>query len=165
MSALFSIILALLAIFLILLVLVQRGRGGGLAGALGGMGGSSAFGAKAGDVFTRITVVVVAIWITICIIANHWAKNRGDPFGTSPVGTAAQSQTQDQLTSGPKFPLPPGEEKDKAQLPSVPAGGGDKGAATTQEGTAATPEGAASTQPGAATAPDKESPPPATADK
>ena len=52
-----------MAIFLILLVLVQRGRGGGLAGALGGMGGSSAFGAKAGDVFTRITIVAAAIWI------------------------------------------------------------------------------------------------------
>src|SRR5687768_7239306 len=44
----------LVAIFLILLVLVQRGRGGGLAGALGGMGGQSAFGTKAGDLFTRI---------------------------------------------------------------------------------------------------------------
>ena len=40
------------SIFLILLVLIQRGRGGGLAGALGGMGGQSAFGTKAGDLFT-----------------------------------------------------------------------------------------------------------------
>lgn len=80
MSAIFAIILLLLAIFLILLVLVQRGRGGGLAGALGGMGGSSAFGAKAGDVFTRITIVTAAIWIAISIIAFFWAKNRGDAF-------------------------------------------------------------------------------------
>ena len=58
-----------LAVFLILLVLVQRGRGGGLAGALGGMGGSSAFGAKAGDIFTRITIVTAAIWIVLCIAA------------------------------------------------------------------------------------------------
>jgi preprotein translocase subunit SecG len=81
MSALFAIILFLLAIFLILLVLVQRGRGGGLAGALGGMGGSSAFGAKAGDVFTRITIITAAIWIGISIIAFFWAKNRGDALG------------------------------------------------------------------------------------
>ena len=67
MSDIFSpSFLSLLAIFLILLVLVQRGRGGGLAGALGGMGGSSAFGAKAGDVFTRITIVTAAIWIVVC---------------------------------------------------------------------------------------------------
>jgi preprotein translocase subunit SecG len=51
------------------LILVQRGRGGGLAGALGGMGGSSAFGAKAGDIFTRITIGVAAVWIITCIAA------------------------------------------------------------------------------------------------
>ena len=55
------------AVFLILLVLVQRGRGGGLAGALGGAGGQSAFGAKAGDVFTRITIGVAAFWIILCV--------------------------------------------------------------------------------------------------
>ena len=62
--------------FLILLVLVQRGRGGGLAGALGGMGGSSAFGAKAGDVFTRITIVTASIWIVVCLVAVFWAKHQ-----------------------------------------------------------------------------------------
>ena len=71
-QALFGLLLTVMAIFLILLVLVQRGRGGGLAGALGGMGGSSAFGAKAGDVFTRITIVAAAIWIVLCIAASRW---------------------------------------------------------------------------------------------
>lgn len=66
---LFGPVLFLVSLFLILLVLVQRGRGGGLAGALGGMGGQSAFGSKAGDVFTRITVVVAAIWILLCCLA------------------------------------------------------------------------------------------------
>jgi preprotein translocase subunit SecG len=75
MGFVFGLILSLLAVFLILLVLVQRGRGGGLAGALGGMGGSSAFGAKAGDMFTRITIVVVAIWIAVCLIVGSWAQN------------------------------------------------------------------------------------------
>ena len=55
--------------FLILLVLVQRGRGGGLSGALGGMGGQSAFGTKAGDLFTRITIFVATFWILLCIAA------------------------------------------------------------------------------------------------
>ncbi|MGY8768256.1 MAG: preprotein translocase subunit SecG [Pirellulales bacterium] len=55
--------------FLILLVLVQRGRGGGLAGALGGAGGQSAFGTKAGDVFTKITIGFAAIWILLCVLA------------------------------------------------------------------------------------------------
>src|SRR5215510_9702059 len=77
MSALLALLLSFLAIFLILLVLVQRGRGGGLAGALGGMGGSSAFGAKAGDVFTRITIVAAAVWIILCIAASRWGSTGG----------------------------------------------------------------------------------------
>ena len=69
LTGLFGILLFVTAMFLILLVLVQRGRGGGLAGALGGMGGQSAFGTKAGDLFTRITIVVAAFWILLCISA------------------------------------------------------------------------------------------------
>lgn len=80
---LFGIVLSALAVFLILLVLVQRGRGGGLTGALGGVGGSSAFGAKAGDVFTKITVVAAAIWISICVAAAYWSGHRGDALGSS----------------------------------------------------------------------------------
>jgi preprotein translocase subunit SecG len=69
LSILFGILLFVTALFLILLVLVQRGRGGGLSGALGGMGGQSAFGTKAGDLFTRITIVVATVWILLCISA------------------------------------------------------------------------------------------------
>ena len=61
-------------LFLIGLILLQRGRGGGLAGAFGGMGGQSAFGTKAGDVFTRITIGVAAAWILLCagsVVALH----------------------------------------------------------------------------------------------
>ncbi len=56
-------LLLVVGILLIFIVLLQRGRGGGLAGALGGMGGQSAFGTKAGDLFTRITIGVAAVWI------------------------------------------------------------------------------------------------------
>jgi len=63
MDYLSAILLMLTGIFLILLVLIQRGRGGGLAGAFGGMGGQSAFGTKAGDVFTKITVGVAVAWV------------------------------------------------------------------------------------------------------
>ena len=53
---------------MILLVLIQRGKGGGLAGAFGGAGGSSAFGSRAGDTFTRVTIIVAAIWILLVMI-------------------------------------------------------------------------------------------------
>ena len=94
MGFLFGTVLLVLAIFLIMLVLVQRGRGGGLTGALGGMGGSSAFGAKAGDVFTRITIVTASIWICVCAAAFYWANHRSDRLGATalPVSTATQSE-------------------------------------------------------------------------
>ena len=69
----FMIPLTLLSVFLILVILVQRGRGGGLTGALGGMGGQSAFGTKAGDLFTRITIIVAAIWLGEPISTNQIA--------------------------------------------------------------------------------------------
>lgn len=56
------------SLFMMMLILVQRGKGGGLTGALGGMGGQSAFGSKAGDVFTRITVGTAVFWILLCIL-------------------------------------------------------------------------------------------------
>lgn len=68
MVILLNILWMLVSVFLILVILVQRGRGGGLVGALGGMGGSSAFGTRAGDVFTRITVVVFVVWLVIGVV-------------------------------------------------------------------------------------------------
>ncbi len=67
---LLGLMLTMLALFLILIILVQRGRGGGLSGALGGMGGQSAFGTKAGDAFTKITVGMSIAWIVMCIITS-----------------------------------------------------------------------------------------------
>ena len=63
-----SVVILLLSVFLILLVLIQRGKGGGLAGAFGGVGGSSAFGSRAGDTFTRVTVIVAAVWVLLIMI-------------------------------------------------------------------------------------------------
>jgi preprotein translocase subunit SecG len=65
---LLNVLLIVGSLFLICLVLIQRGKGGGLAGAFGGAGGSSAFGTKAGDVFTTITVVTALVWILLAMI-------------------------------------------------------------------------------------------------
>ena len=67
-----NIVVLLLGVFLILLVLIQRGKGGGLAGAFGGVGGSSAFGSRAGDLFTKITLIVASSWIFLTMV-EVWA--------------------------------------------------------------------------------------------
>lgn len=82
MQFLFGFLLSTISLFLILLVLVQRGRGGGLTGALGGMGGQSAFGTKAGDTFTRITVGAATVWILCAILAvKLLGGGSGGPLG------------------------------------------------------------------------------------
>lgn len=65
-----SILFAFASVFLIFIILLQRGRGGGLAGAFGATGGQSAFGTKAGDVFTKITIVVAVIWVALAAVTG-----------------------------------------------------------------------------------------------
>jgi preprotein translocase subunit SecG len=73
LSNLLSVLIFLTSLILILLILVQRGRGGGLIGALGGTGGSSAFGSRAGDTFTRITLIGAGIWM-LMIMVQIWIQ-------------------------------------------------------------------------------------------
>jgi len=98
-------LLLLVGTLLIFVVLLQRGRGGGLAGALGGMGGQSAFGTKAGDLFTRITVVLAIIWIVLCAgqipMLRAVSSNRFQP-GTETVPTIEAKDIP-----GEKSPLTP----------------------------------------------------------
>jgi preprotein translocase subunit SecG len=68
LGGLLNTLVLILGIVLIFLVLIQRGKGGGLAGAFGGVGGSSAFGSRAGDLFTRITLILAAAWILLIMI-------------------------------------------------------------------------------------------------
>ena len=65
---LLNVIVLILSVLLIGLVLIQRGKGGGLVGALGGSGGSSAFGSRAGDIFTRYTIYLAAVWVLLIMI-------------------------------------------------------------------------------------------------
>jgi preprotein translocase subunit SecG len=76
-----NLLVLIIGIFLILLVLIQRGKGGGLAGAFGGVGGSSAFGSRAGDLFTKITIIVASVWIVLTMAqvmaVQDYAKDSG----------------------------------------------------------------------------------------
>lgn len=96
------------SIFLILLVLIQRGRGGGLAGALGGMGGQSAFGTKAGDLFTKITIGVATFWILLCILSINVLGTQQSLFSTD-LGAAAP-ESMEGLGTTEAIPPEPGPD-------------------------------------------------------
>jgi len=109
-------LLFLIAAFMILLVLIQRGKGGGLTGALGGMGGQSAFGTKAGDVFTRVTIVVAAIWILLCAAAVKMFKAPTVEDQVAGVGAATTP------APGSVLPTPTaGTPAASTPVPSAPA--------------------------------------------
>lgn len=96
-ATILMILLILTAVFLILLVLVQRGKGGGLSGAFGGMGGQSAFGTKAGDMFTKITIGVSSVWILLCLITVvvlSKSTDRIQPTGFLPPPAAGQNESE-----------------------------------------------------------------------
>jgi preprotein translocase subunit SecG len=87
------LLLLLTAIFLIVLVLIQRGKGGGLSGAFGGMGGQSAFGTKAGDTFTQITVGVAVFWIYLCVVSVGASTTaQEDRLGLGPDDAAVEEK-------------------------------------------------------------------------
>lgn len=92
---LLNTVIVILSLFLIGVILIQRGKGGGLAGAFGGAGGSSAFGTKAGDIFTRITGVAAIIWIALAmllvVMTNH---RRGSAFDSESSSVVGKSSTE-----------------------------------------------------------------------
>lgn len=73
LSNLLSVLIFVTSVIMILLILIQRGRGGGLVGALGGSGGSSPFGSRAGDTFTRVTLILAGIWMFL-IMLQIWVQ-------------------------------------------------------------------------------------------
>jgi preprotein translocase subunit SecG len=117
-------LLILSSFFLICLVLIQRGKGGGLAGAFGGMGGSSAFGTKAGDVFTKVTMSVASFWIVLCmlmvIISNQGGDSAwGSDSGTTKVTKDAKSGAP---TTGTKSKKSSPDLSPKSSAPASPTG-------------------------------------------
>ena len=86
------ITLFILSLFMWILILIQRGRGGGLIGALGGAGGSSPFGSRAGDKFTRATLVLALIWIVLNA-GLTWGLQKGKPAKKTDQVTAPATPT------------------------------------------------------------------------
>jgi preprotein translocase subunit SecG len=115
MNIVMMILLILTGIFLIVLILIQRGKGGGLAGAFGGMGGQSAFGTKAGDLFTRITIGVAAFWIILCIISVRLMGTTKEVLNLGPGNAPAQQSS-----------VPASQEKQPAPMEKQPAPSGEK---------------------------------------
>ena len=119
--SLLQLLLFFCSLWLIFLILIQRGKGGGLTAAFGGGGGDSAFGAKAGDAFTKITIITALVWITLCMVTI--AKYNPPDSPDNPFAQNNQVQnTAPGLGAGASM--------------SPEAGGDEAGSGTAESGTA-----------------------------
>ncbi len=134
--SLLTLLLFFVSLWLIFLILIQRGKGGGLTAAFGGGGGDSAFGAKAGDAFTKITVVSALVWITLCMVTIARYNPPEEP--TNPFAQEDQYDSQPQPQAGASM-LSSGDaegEVDAAASDSAEPATGEDASATEGEGSA-----------------------------
>src|SRR5688572_22833536 len=147
-----QILLMVLGLFLIIVVLLQRGRGGGLAGAFGGMGGQSAFGTKAGDIFTRITVVVAILWVLCAGLTGYVDRSPSTQNAASQASGLRQDTDEDEKDAK-KSGTGAGDAKSETDksgddaAKAKPADEANKGAATPAEGESAAKPAEQSTPP------------------
>jgi len=66
MEIFLGVLFLIVCVLLIVVVLIQKGKGGGLGAAFGGAA-ASAFGTRVGDVFTWVTIVLVALFLLLAV--------------------------------------------------------------------------------------------------
>lgn len=80
----------LVALGLILIILLQKGKGGGLGAVLGG-GAGSLLGTKTTDFFTKVTIVLVLLFLFLAVVMVKWYKPGSSEDLSQPLmPTAAQ---------------------------------------------------------------------------
>jgi len=93
--------LGFVCILLMMIILIQKGRGGGLASAFGGGGGGGgAFGAKTGDVFTGITVVLAFVFLLLTVFGNYVMRPEGANTGSTTVSSSSSGSAPGVPVSG-----------------------------------------------------------------
>lgn len=129
MSYFLLTLLMIVGLFLMAVILLQRGRGGGLAGAFGGLGGQSAFGTRAGDTFTWITVVTVLLWVILAALTGRSMRSDQSFFSGREADDVEVSSDKSKSEADEKGAGgSPDADTDRAaglDLPSRPAGTGD----------------------------------------
>ena len=124
LSGFLTLLLVVVGFFLTFIVLLQRGRGGGVSGALGGLGGQSAFGTKAGDVFTRITIVVSVIWVVLNCASIFANRSQSESRYSGRVGPA---EIEKAPKAGAEGKPPSGDPAEQDPQAVKPVGTGEPG--------------------------------------
>jgi preprotein translocase subunit SecG len=99
------VILIISAVLLVLVVLVQDEQGEGIGGIFGG-GSNTAFGSRSGNVLTRFTAVLAAVFL-VCCFGMAWISRT--PSAGNVIGRARQQalNTTEQQSWWVQTPTPP----------------------------------------------------------
>lgn len=101
--SLIAVLFVICCIVLILIILVQKGKGGGLSSAFGGGMASGILGSKTGDFLTWVTIVCVAIMLSLAVILAKYYRPAPSAVPGVPVApqTAPAASTP---TAPPEIP-------------------------------------------------------------
>jgi preprotein translocase subunit SecG len=116
------VILVISAVLLVLLVLIQDEEGEGIGGLFGG-GGSTPFGSRAGNVLTRFTAVLAAVFL-FCTFALAWinrAPEAGNVIGKARQELLRKGENNSWWVETPKATAPEAGNS-TGQSPQAPAG-------------------------------------------
>ena len=89
-SVVLLVILVISAVLLVLVVLVQDDQGEGLGGIFGG-GSTTPFGSRSGNVLTRFTAILAAVFL-FCILGIAWVNKT--PEAGNVIGRARAQSLQ-----------------------------------------------------------------------
>ncbi len=135
------VILIISAVLLVLVVLVQDDQGEGIGGIFGG-GSNTAFGSRSGNVLTRFTSALAAIFL-VCCFGVAWVSRT--PTGGDVISKARQqalSTTSDQSWYAPT-----------TSTPAAPTTGGATGTAPAANPVSGTAGGTAGSGTGSGSSP------------
>ena len=109
-----AVLFVIFAVALILVILIQKGKGGGLSAAFGGGMASGILGSKTGDFLTWVTIVIVALFLTLAVVLAKWHK----PSISDYDADQAVQPTLPQGSERPSVPAAPGGVDNDTNLPS-----------------------------------------------
>ncbi|WP_166820121.1 preprotein translocase subunit SecG [Thalassoroseus pseudoceratinae] len=112
------ILLMVVGILLMIVILLQRGRGGGLAGAFGGAGGGSAFGTRAGDVFTKITAIMAIVWVVLAGASRFALESAQDAGASEHFESDVEEPGVSSVGDGEEEEVDPGSEPPEPAKPT-----------------------------------------------
>ncbi len=125
-----AVLFVIVAVVLVLVILIQKGRGGGLSAAFGGGGAGGLLGSKTGDFLTWVTIVLVAVFLTLAVVLAKFYRPQMGEYGSDQAIETEQSTSPSPAPAGDTGSpavdgamVPPEPVQPEAAVPEAPQPG------------------------------------------